>query len=225
MKKDGREDVLEALLYAAAKNAGENEREIYEKVSPEQVMTENEQKRIICRTRYPHSAKNRAIIIMKRVAVVVLVIFSCAMSVKSVREFFWQTILEMGTYRTTIRYTAQEGEILPDAIAEFREPFPGELYERHEIGLSKFKYHIEYKADDVTVIYNQSLLKDYEFTVVERYYAGTPDTEKIRISGCDGVRILVGDMVYLNWHDNVYVYSLSGNTTVEELIRIAETLK
>jgi len=228
MKNKPRGDVLDALLYASAKHAGEPELAAYDTASGD-AMTEKEMKRIIRRSKQPQSVQKRASLVMKRVAVVVLVIlsvsFTCAMSVDSVREAFWQSILEPGVYRTMIRYTTEEGEILPDAIAVFKEPYPGEDYVRHEIGKSRFKYHIEYTKDDVAVIYHQSLLRDYEFTVTERYDTGVPKTEKIKVNGCDGVRILVAGMVYLNWHDNVYVYSLSGNLPYEELLRIAETLK
>lgn len=229
MKDTNRGDVLDALLYASAKSAGENERGVYEAASPGEEFSEREMKRIIRRAKQPQSLKKRAAIVMKRVAMVVLVIlslsFTCAMSVESVRESFWQSIFENGTYRTTIRYTTEEGEILPDEIAEFKEPHPGEAYERREIGKSRFKYHIEFTKDGSKVIYHQSLLKDYEFTVTERFDTGTPTTEKVRVNGCDGIRILVGGTAYINWHDNVYVYSLSGNVPYEELLRIAETLK
>ncbi|MBQ8511028.1 MAG: DUF4367 domain-containing protein [Clostridia bacterium] len=229
MKNDSRGDVLDALLYASAKNAGENERAAYEAASPGEELSDREMKRIIRRAKQPESLQKRAAIVMKRAAVVVLVMlsvsFTCAMSVESVRESFWQSILEMGKYRTTIRYTTEDGEILPDAIAVFKEPYPGEDYVRREIGKSRFKYHIEFTNGESKVIYHQSLLKDYEFTVTERYDTGTPKTEKVKVNGCDGVRIGVGGMVYLNWHDNVYVYSLSGNVPYEELLRIAETMK
>ena len=135
MKDTNRRDVLDALLYASAKNAGENERGAYEAASPGEEFSEREMKRIIRRAKQPHSLKKRAANVMKRVAVVVLVIlsvsFTCAMSVESVRESFWQSIFENGTYRTTIRYTTEEGvapTVQPDHrirhFSELLELFP-----------------------------------------------------------------------------------------------------
>ncbi|MBQ2724545.1 MAG: DUF4367 domain-containing protein [Clostridia bacterium] len=229
MNKPTRNDPLDALLYASAKSAGQNERSQYESASPENTLTDAEKKKIIRRAKDPRNLKKTASVIMKRAAVIVLVIlsvsFTCAMSVDSVREALWHSIFENGTYHINIQYITDEGEVLPDAIAEFKEPDPGEGYTRREIGKSKFKYHIEYDRDGMTLTYSQSLLKDYEFTVTEHYSAPTPETKEISVNGCDGILITTGELLYLNWHDNVYVYSLGGAVPFEELLRIAETLQ
>ncbi len=222
-------DPLDALLYASAKSAGQNEANEYSNASPDSILTDAERKKIIRRAKDPLSLKKTAYVIMKRAAVIVLVIlsvsFTCAMSVDSVREALWHSIFQRGTYHVTIQYTTDEGEILPDAIADFKEPDPGEGYTRREIGRSKFKYHIEYEKDGVTITYSQSLLKNYEFTVTEHYSAPKPETKEITVNGCDGILITTGQQIYLNWHDNVYVYSLGGAMPCEELLRIAETLQ
>ncbi len=229
MNKHPQNDPLDALLYASAKSAGQNETEQYASASPDSALTDTEREKIIRRAKVPHSLKDTASVIMKRAAVIVLVIlsvsFTCAMSVDSVREALWYSIFENGIYHVTIQYTTEVGEILPDAIAQFKEPNPGNGYTRREIGKSKFKYHIEYEKDGMTLTYSQSLLKDYEFTVTEHYSAPKPETKEITVNGCDGILITTGKLLYLNWHDNVYVYSLGGTLPCEELLRIAETLQ
>lgn len=227
--KDRSRDPLDALLYASAGSAGKNETEAYENASSDLKLTSAEQKKMIARARDPHGVKKRALSFMKRAAVIVLVAMSvsiaCAMSVDSVRESFWQSVLEMGTYHADIRYVTVDNEVLPDTIVQFKEPYPGENYIRHEIGKSKYKYHIEYTDGDITFTYSQTPLKDYQFTVTEHYSSGKVRMEEIEVAGCDGYRIETNSMSYLNWHDNVYVYSLGGNVPLTELLRIAGTLQ
>ena len=103
MNKPTRNDPLDALLYASAKSAGQNERSQYESASPENTLTDAEKKKIIRRAKDPRNLKKTASVIMKRAAVIVLVIlsvsFTCAMSVDSVREALWHSIFENGTYQ------------------------------------------------------------------------------------------------------------------------------
>lgn len=227
-------DNMDLLLYAGASYAGEKEAAWFNDVDPNITLSEKADKRIYRKLKrriaYDEKRENYSPILenLKRVAVVVLAIlsisFAGALSIEAVRVDIYNAIIEWfdKSYRISFE---EKPEVTTERILEYKEPILPENYGRYEIRKSKIDYFIEYESVDGLVTYSQSLFENY----ISDWSNEETLIESIQINGFDGIKATytVSDTTTTSiiWHDDIYVYSLSGSLPYEELLKIAETIK
>lgn len=104
MERISNENMLDALLYAAAPYAGRNELEEYYSADPSLTLSDRAKKRILKRLRREknyrerHETYNPVLEYAKRAVSVILIILSIgfvsALSIDAVRETMWEVILK-----------------------------------------------------------------------------------------------------------------------------------
>lgn len=226
-------DLLDTLLYTSAPQAGENERKEYDDAS--MTMTPSAKKKMMKRLEreknYIERSENYHPVreAMKRVAVAALVVLSVGLagvvSVEAVRTTLWDTVVEWYEDNIRILYVKNEALEAMDGIRDYREPVPGGEYVRYDVSKSTHRYCLEYERGDTVITYQQYLLENHAGKLADNY----TDIRRISINGYEGILTVYTsedeDNTMITWNDGTYLYRLSGNTTVEELLRIAETVK
>ncbi len=161
-------DEMDMLLYAAVKHAGKNEIEEYNSADTSVKMSDNAEKRIVKllhkedrrierEQKYieRHTTYYPVREILKRVAVVVLVVmsvgFAGALSIEAVRVEIRNAVVAWFEEYLDIDFKIDEIEQVTDVILEYKEPQLGEEYVRYEIMKSEYKYYIEYENDNVLI--------------------------------------------------------------------------
>lgn len=230
---DKKNDIFDALLYASAPYAGKNETEEYDSADQKLTMSPKAKKKMMKRLKRErkyterHETYRPALEIMKRAAVVVLVImsigFAGVISVEASRDTLYDFIIEWYENSIFFKYESYADEI-PEIVLEYKEPYPGEDYTRFEVAKSQYIYSIEFERGGETITYNQNLLSHYAFKLADNY----SEIDEIIVNGGDGVSatyVIDGKLfTMIMWNDGKYLYRLSGNASKDELIRIAETL-
>lgn len=233
MSKTADFDVMDALLYAAAPYAGQNElNEYMEAEVPE--LDVKAQKRIYKKLNkefkyYSNHNKYSPIAeAFKRVAIIILIVmsvgFTCILSIEAAREAIWQAIVEWAEHFIYFKYTNEtETEFLTE-IKEYKEPAVDDTFERHEIYKDNRTYSVEYKKNNLLISYTQRLLKK------TNSYLTNSDTELTEIfveqhKAYKSEHISNGESyISIKWHDGIYFYSISGNITYEKLLELAESI-
>ena len=235
-------DEMDMLLYAAVKHAGKNEIEEYNSADTSVKMSDDTEKRIVKllhkedrrierEQKYieRHTTYYPIREILKRVAVVVLVVmsvgFAGTLSIEAVRVEIRNAVVAWFEEYLDIRFLKDETVIMTDTIMEYKEPEMGKEYTRYEMIKNEYKYYIEYESDNVLISYTQtpgshfSFLTSNEDTVVY----------DITVQGNSGVftTYVIDGMIMrtVTWHDDEYVYALSGNISEEELFVIADSIQ
>lgn len=228
-------DLLDTLLYTSASQAGTNERKEYDDADESLTLSPAAKKKLMKRLEreknYIERSENYHPVreVLKRVAVAALVVFSVGfagvVSVEAVRTTLWDTVVEWYEDNIRILYVKNEALEAMDGIRDYREPAPGGEYVRYDVSKSMYRYCLEYERGDTVITYQQYLLENHASKLADNY----TDIRKISINGYDGILTVYTsddeDNTMITWNDGTYLYSLSGNTTVEELLRIAETVK
>lgn len=233
---DNKNDIIDALLYAAAPTMGKKELELYDSVDPNIKMSPKAERRILKRLKREakyaerHKVYRPAVEVMKRAAIIVLVImsigFAGVISVEAARESLFDFIIEWYEKSIFFKYELDD-DGMPNEITEYKEPVVGEEYARFEIAKNKYRYSLEYVSGGKVITYNQNLLNHYAFKLADNY----SEFFEISVNGGEGVlTTYVSDGVMytiIMWNDGRYLYRLSGSTDTvdkDELIRMAESI-
>ena len=141
MNRTSKIDEMDRLLYSAMSYVEHKEIEEYEKaVDIPVILSEKDKKRILRRIkraggyREKHKVYHPVWKILKRVAVVVLVIlslgFAGAVSIEAVRATIWETIVEWYEEKIHFAYVNVGDAAVPKRILEYKEPALGDEYKR-----------------------------------------------------------------------------------------------
>lgn len=234
---DNKNDLFDALLYAAAPSMGKKELETYDSADPNIKLSPKAERKILKRLKREvkyaerHETYRPALEIMKRAAIIVLVVmsvgFAGVISVEAARDSLYDFIVEW--YENSIFFKYKIGEDgIPDEIEEYKEPYPGDGYVRYEVARSTYRYTLEFERGGVVISYNQNLLSHYAFKLADNY----SEFREIIVNGGDGVMTTYVSDGKLNamimWNDGKYLYRLSGSADqVDEelLMSIAMTME
>lgn len=228
-------DLFDALLYASAPYAGKKELEEYESAAPELTMSPKAKQRMLKRLKREknyierHAAYHPVYESFKRVAVIVLIVmslgFTCVVSVEAVRIKLSEVIVEWYEDSIFVKYEVEEAVTLPDVILEYKEPAMDGDFKRYEISKTEYRYSLEYESENTVISYNQNLLAHYAAKVSDNY----TEIADISVNGHEGIMTTFtkngAPQIMLMWDDGVYVYRISGNTSFEELLRLAESIE
>lgn len=233
MSKTADFDVMDALLYAAAPYAGQNElNEYMEAEVPE--FDVKAQKRIYKKLNKEfkyysnHDKYSPVAEAFKRVAIIILIVmsvgFTCILSIEAAREAIWQAIVEWAEHFIYFKYTNEtETEFLTE-IKEYKEPAVDDIFERHEIRKNTKIYNVEYETDSELITYTQRVIEKINS------YLTNSNTELTEIyigehKAFKSEYISNGELyINIKWNDGIYYYSISGNITYEELLELAESI-
>lgn len=236
MTRTSKNDEMDLLLYSAMPYVELKELEEYEKAAEIPViLSKNDKKRILKRIkrageyRERHEAYRPAKETFKRVAVVALVVmslcFTGAISIESVRVALWETIVEWYENSIFFAYVNGDDSGVPDEILEYKEPRLDESYSRYEGRKSEYSFVVEYEKNDTLIMYEQSLLKEYEILLSNNETIMEP----IEINGYAGNAIVLKSYgecsTTIIWNDYVYTYKLVSNLSLNELLQIAENIE
>ncbi len=226
---------MDILLYRAMPYVRNRELEEYENVGFENLRLTNRAKRKILRkikrigAYYERHAEYRpAVEMLKRVAVIVLVILSLGfvgtMAIEAVRASLWETIVEWYEESIFYKFGEEKHDALPTEILEYKEPVLGDEYERYVVIQTGHSFHVEYESDEYLIVYKQSLLAD------NNAWLSNNETEmaEILVNGNFGVLLTLEydslKNTMIRWDDGIYIYQLSADLSYEELLKIAETI-
>lgn len=221
-------DMFDALLYAAAPYAGRQELEEYFSVEPPMQLSARVKRRIIKRAK---RGATPILVYAKRAAMIALVVmaigFAGVMSIDAVRAALWNAIVGWYEEYIAVAFVQEEMVSAPTEILEYREPRGlGEEFERYEVRRNESSLSVEYENDTVLVIYRQGLLDQFEMFTSNQE---SEMSEKIEVNGCSGLvasaMTNIGEQLTILWHDDEYAYVLTGNMPVDELLRIAESVR
>ena len=235
MHRKFKTDAMDALLYASAQYAGRRELEEYTSADPSVVLSPSADKRLQKRLRQErkHTSENKPysswFTSAKRAAIIVLAVLSIsfvgALSIDAVREAIWNFFVEWGENSIFFKYETEDDTKPPSEILEYKKPRLGEEFERYEIVKNSMQYVVEYENSNTLIAYHQGLLDGYEVHLSEH----STEMTEITVNGYKGVmaRFTTGGVqqVDILWTDNVYSYVLTGNVTLEELLKIAESIQ
>lgn len=235
MNKSPRMDDMDILLYAAMPYVKKREVEIYNSADLSEGLSQAATKKICRRLKREkkyilhHEVFNPVYDSFKRIAVIALIImsvgFGCVISVEAVRETLWNTIVEWYENSIFFSYINNNTVTVPDEILEYKEPVLDNSFYRYEGRKSRYNYVVEYEKTDTLIVYEQSLLSDYEILLSNN------DTvmNMIEINGYEGVVTSFETQgvhtTTIIWNDNVYTYKLVGNVPFDELFSIAKTIQ
>ena len=229
-------DNMDILLYAALSSAGSDEldseqwgdcdksmslsrkadRRIWKKLR--RVMQYNEKRQ----TFHPVGEA------LKRVAMIVLITaavgFTCLMSVDAVRDAVWTFLIQWYETKISVQITTECDVPLLTEIQEYKEPIVDSAFKRTEIRKSAISYIVEYESETMLITYKQSLLDDYK-TLLSNNKTSMYEIEINQNSGIYTILETHGvTMVTILWHDEQYVYKVSGNSDLESLLPIAKSI-
>lgn len=228
-------DLLDTILYTSASQAGKNELKEYEDADTSLTMSPAAKKKLLKRLEKEKNYIERlekyhpVREILKRVAVAALVVlsvgFAGVVSVEAVRTTLWDTVVEWYEDNIRILYVKNEPAMAPKEIQNYREPVPGGDYVRYDVAKSSHRYTLEFESGGTVIMYNQYLLENHAGKLTDNY----TEIRKISINGYEGIMTVYtsddNENTMITWNDGTYLYKLSGNTTADELMRIAETVK
>ena len=224
-------DAMDALLYSAMPFIQNRELEEIQRADPSIKMSDRNynklQKKLRRKIGYFEQEGNYSQIecALKRVAILVLVImaigFTCMISVEASRTAFWEAVVEWYEEKILFKYLEVEKNEALDKIEEYKEPILSEAYQRTVLEQNEIVMYIEYSMANVGISYTQSIMQGH--SVYE-----SNDETKIRETTINGneAYIFESDGYFtIIWSDNLYIYHLSGNLILDELIAIAESIK
>ena len=235
-------DEMDMLLYAAVKHAGKNEIAEYNSADTSVKMSDDTEKRIVKllhkedrrierEQKYieRHTTYYPIREILKRVAVVVLVVmsvgFAGTLSIEAVRVEIRNAVVAWFEEYLDIRFLKDETVIMTDTIMEYKEPEMGKEYTRYEMIKNEYKYYIEYESEDALVSYTQSPGNQYKILTSNE---GTVICD-IMMNEIQGIVTEYSveniSMTSIIWHDDEYAYILSSNLPQEKLFTIVESVK
>lgn len=227
--------VWEAMLYAAVPYAGKKELEEYYAADPAVVLPEKARKRIHIRIRRErryreaHDIYRPVVVNVQRILLVLVTVLAAAMVVflpsEKVREAMWDTMLEWGEESILVSFVGGDMADVPAEILEYREPRGiGAEFERTVIKKTNRKYLVKYVHDDITISYEQKKLMKNDIYISNEETTGTV----IKIGEYEGLlnEFYLQDEKYMSisYTDNEYMYILHSNTTLNELVSIAESI-
>ncbi len=157
----------------------------------------------------------------KRVACVIiatlLAITTTALSVEALRTPIFNFFVETFDNFSVVRF-GSNGE---NFIKDLHEPeYLPEGYEKTHTEITKYAYLLTYKNGDSIIIYEQ-LLKNGP----SLYVNTDGEVEEIKINGFDGIYYQNKDGNNLIFADETYSYLIYGDTSKEELVKIAESIE
>lgn len=235
MKKTSETDKMDLLLRSAVPHIENKEIETFEKAAdiPEG-LSEKDKKRILTQIKIANEPlKKRIRYSMKenfgRVAVAAVatisICFIGTIGIEAVRATIFEPIVKWYEKSIFVAYINSDEVTVPSKIIEYKEPVLGEEYTRYEIENNEHTYIIEYESEEFLIVYEQSLLENYD-TLISNNNTVVTD---ITVNGYSGIMAVsethgITD-TFVIWHDNKYVYTLSGGLSCDELICIAETVQ
>lgn len=226
--------MFEALLYAAAQNAGKNELNEFQNANIEDLDSKTQDKiyKKLCKAKKQYEQYKTYSPItkaFKRVAIILLVVmsvgFTCILSIDATREAVWNAIIEWSENYFHFEYSGTTNTDAPTKILEYTEPVVDSRFERHENKKTTTIYSITYEHEYEKVTYRQSTLE------LSDIYLSNSDAElsQTTINGTPAYKSTeIGDgetQYYLIWNDGTYFYVIFGNIEYEELLKIAESIK
>ena len=233
MNKAQNLDELDIQLYAIMPFVKSKDVDVYNAADPDRISEKNSKKvlrKIKREINYikAHEKYHPALVMLKRAAVIVLIVMSVAfasvMSVEAARNAIWEAITTWYEERIHLQYVGEENAYAPETLLEYKEPTVGDDYERYVGMENEYAFLVEYENSTSLITYQQGILKDYDV------WLSNHDSEKsvVEINGNRGelTSYVINGIDYhtIVWTDDVYAYSLSGNIELNELIRIAETI-
>ena len=234
MNKAENVDMFEALLYAAAQNAGKNELNEFQNANIEDLDSKTQDKiyKKLCKAKKQyeqHKTCSPTTKAFKRIAIILLVVmsvgFTCILSIDATREAFWNAVIEWNENFFHFEYDGTTSTDAPTEILEYKEPIVDSRFERHENKKTTTIYSITYEHEYEKVTYRQSTLKlsdiylsNSDAVLSQTTINGTPAYKSTEIG--DGQTYY-----YLIWNDGTYFYIIFGNIEFEELLKIAESIK
>ncbi len=234
MRKTSETDEMDTLLSSVLPHTGNRELEIYERAAdiPAE-LSEKKKKQLLRRIiNADTSEKRRMLYSIKenfgRAAVaavaVISICFVGTIGIEAVRVTIFELIVKWYENSIFVAYESSDKVIVPNKMTEHREPVLGKEYTRYEIENNEHTYTIEYESEEFLIVYEQNLLDSYD-TLISNNDTVMTD---ITVNGYSGIVTVsethgITDIVVI-WHDNEYVYTLSGNLSCDELISIAETV-
>lgn len=235
MKNTSETDEMDMLLNTAVPYMRNRELEIYEKAADVPVrLSENDKRRILSKIiredeatkrRIPYSINENLGRVAVATVTVISICFFGTVGIEAVRVTIFESIVRWYENSIFVAYDNSDEATVPSRIIEYREPVLGEEYTRYEIENNEHTYIIEYESEEFLIVYAQNLLESYD-TLISNNNTVITD---ITVNGYSGMATAsethgITDISVI-WHDNEYVYTLSGNLSCDELIRIAETVR
>lgn len=233
MNEAQRFDELDIQLYAIMPNVRSKDIDIYNAADPTKISDKSSKKilrRIKREIKYIEAHENYrpAVEGWKRAAAVILVImsvgFASVMTVEAARNAIWEAVTTWYKESIFLKYISDVDVATPEMLLEYKEPIVGDDYERYEVTKNDYKFVVEYESDLSLIIYQQSLLNDYEV------WLSNHETEAyiVDINGCQGevTSYVINGVQYstIIWKDGSYAYMMSGNLSIDELGNIAKTI-
>ena len=228
--------VWEAMLYAAVPYAGRNELEEYYAADPAVVLPEKARKRIHIRIRRErryreaHDIYRPVVVTVQRILLVVVTVLAAAMVAflpsEKVRDAMWETVLEWGEESILVSFVGGDTADVPTEILEYREPRGiGEDFERTVIKETNRKFFVKYINDDIIITYEQKKLIKNDIYISNEETSGTV----VKIGEYEGVlnEFAINSIPFksIAFSDGSYAYLISANTSIENLIHIAESIE
>lgn len=166
--------------------------------------------------------------ILKRVAMIVLITatvgFTCLMSIDAIREAVWKFFTQWNEKSITVEIKPEKDVPMLTEIQEYKEPVVSSEFKRTEIRKNAYSYVLEYERNGTVISYRQRLLEDFKTMLsnndTKMYEIGINQNSGIyTVFETHGVTI-----VTILWHDEQYVYKVSGNLDFDSLLSIAESI-
>lgn len=235
------ENKLDLLLTLASQYAGQPELELYENAGDELEPSKRfhrRMRRLVKQAKRQNDSKTGGTSVqLKRIAVAVMLICTVCLGailcVDAVRDEIFKFVLRWDKQYVEFDFeppdTVDKKNPPSYEIKEFKEPSAGlEGFERFEIGKNSLSFYIEYERleDGVLICYSQSVVG------AGTYYLSNNNTKYATVY-VGKHSALMGEyetsagytMVTLLWNDGEYQYLLEGNTTLEHMLIIAQSIE
>ena len=229
-------DLSDELLRTAAKSAGNNELNEYKETICDELTPEVKEEIFenLKKEQEDFESKKKTspfTKILQRVAVIILVIisvsFACILSVEAARDALWDAIIKFKENYTFFKYPDNPETEAPDQIERFKYPEVDKRFEENVLYRDFDILIVEYRSEDAVVVYDQWPLEAFNTYLMEEAKEANP--KEISVGRHKGylTEIETDTVTFYSiiWTDHVYAYSISGTVPLDELLKMAESVK
>ena len=221
---------FDAMLSVAVRNLGMNELEEFDKLDDSGVhfspAFEKQRLKALGKGRRPVLQAKKVI---KTILVACLALLSSiamlGMAIPPVREAFVETVIECYEKYIEVELLSNDSVETPEIIEIKREPTDSlDGYQKEVVSDTMFLYNVMYKNDKMRVFYWQYTYSNYSFAFDNMDCSPT----KVDIGKYQAELFLYDDPMrdkILIWSDGEYIYVLSGNILLDDMMKIAESVK
>ncbi len=222
---------FDAMLSVAVRNLGLNELEEFDKLDDSSVhFSPAFEKKMLKALGKGKRSVLQVRTVVKNILVACLALLSAVamlgMAIPPVREAFVETIMIWYEKYIEVKLIpSKDGVEAPEIIEIKREPTEGlEEWQKEVLYDSIFLYNVLYEKDEMNVCYWQYTYGNYRFLIDNMDCTPT----EINIGQHKAELFLYEDPMrdkIIVWNDGEYVYVLSGNILLDDMVIIAESVK